>query len=154
AILLLQLSAAGTGVPQRENVPGYLFVLSVPALAFALYLAYAAFFILHTVCLLCLTADVSIIAIFVLSGIATEVSITSFPGRVARDLKMLVTKPVALAALVLFVLAAASGLAYFPREGAAASAANLTASASSASTPTATDPGSASPQLPPANAAA
>src|SRR5215471_18642682 len=78
AVLLLQLSASGTGVPQQENVPGYLFVLSVPALAFALYLAYAAFFILHTVCLLCLTADVSIIAIFVLSGIATEFSMTSF----------------------------------------------------------------------------
>jgi protein-disulfide isomerase/uncharacterized membrane protein len=139
--LLLQLSASVTGVPQPENVPGYLFVLSVPALAFALYLAYAAFFVLHTVCLLCLTADVSIIAIFVLSGLATEFSMTSFPGRVARDLKMLVARPVALAVLVLFVLAAATGLAYFPREGGSGSA--LTASASTpAETPGA---GAASP---------
>ena len=130
-VLSLQLSALATGVPQPENVPGYLFVLSIPALAFALYLAYAAFFVLHTVCLLCLTADASIIAIFVLSGIATEFSMTSFPGRVARDLKMLVARPVALAVFVLFVLAAASGFAYFPHEGSSASA-PLTASAAPA----------------------
>jgi protein-disulfide isomerase/uncharacterized membrane protein len=130
AALALQLSSAATGVPQAENVPGYLFVLSVPALAFAIYLAYAAFFILHTVCLLCLTADACIAAIFVLSGIATEFSMTSFPGRVARDLRMLGAKPLALAVLVLFVLGAASGLAYFPRDGGAgSSASNLTASA-------------------------
>jgi protein-disulfide isomerase/uncharacterized membrane protein len=128
AALLLQVSAGATGVPQREHVPGYLFVLSVPALAFAIYLAYAAFFILRTVCLLCLTADACIIAIFVLSGIATEFSMTSFPGRVARDVKKLGGTPLALAVLVLFVLGAASGLAYFPREG-GTGAAPLTASA-------------------------
>jgi uncharacterized membrane protein/protein-disulfide isomerase len=134
--LLLQLSSRATGVPQPENVPGYLFVLSIPALAFALYLAYAAFFVLHTVCLLCLTADLSIIAIFVLSGIATEFSMTSFPGRVARDLKMLGARPIALAVLVLFVLGAASGLAYFPREGAsAASVSASTASGASSAAP-------------------
>jgi uncharacterized membrane protein/protein-disulfide isomerase len=145
AALLLQLSAPVTGVPARENVPGYLFVLSIPALAFALYLAYAAFFILHTVCLLCITADVAILGIFGLSGIATEFAMTSFPGRVGRDVKMLLAKPMALAVLVLFVLGAASALAYFPREGAPASppptpAAVEAASASSASsgqTPTA-----------------
>jgi protein-disulfide isomerase/uncharacterized membrane protein len=143
AVLLLQVSAAATGVPAQQNVPGYLFVLSVPALAFAIYLAYAAFFILHTVCLLCLTADVCIAAIFVLSGIATEFSMTSFPGRVGRDLKMLGAKPLALAVLVLFVLGAASGLAYFPREGGAgSSASNLTASASTPAGPT-TEPTSA-----------
>src|SRR5262249_4547135 len=130
AAFLLQVSSRATGVPQAENVPGYLFVLSIPALAFSLYLAYAAFFILHTVCLLCLTADVCIIGIFALSGIATEFSMTSFPGRVGRDVKMLVAKPVALAVLLLFVLGAASALAYFPREGGASSA-SLTASLSS-----------------------
>jgi uncharacterized membrane protein/protein-disulfide isomerase len=131
AAFLLQASSRATGVPQPENVPGYLFVLSIPALAFSLYLAYAAFFVLHTVCLLCLTADISIIAIFVLSGIATEFSMTSFPGRVARDLKMLGARPVALAVLVLFVLGAASGLAYFPREGAPGSGSSVAAAAPS-----------------------
>jgi protein-disulfide isomerase/uncharacterized membrane protein len=131
AAVLLQISARAAAVPQPENVPGYLFVASVPALAFALYLAYAAFFILHTVCLLCLTADVCIIAIFVLSGIATEFSMTSFPGRVARDLKMLMARPIALAVLLLFVLGAASALAYFPREGGATAAYSSSSSASS-----------------------
>jgi protein-disulfide isomerase/uncharacterized membrane protein len=138
---LLQLSARITGVPQPENVPGYLFVLSIPALAFSLYLAYAAFFILHTVCLLCLTADACVIAIFVLSGIATEFSMTSFPGRVARDLKNLVARPVALAVLVLFVLGAASGLAYFPREGAPVAATAAAPGASGA--PASSEPGQA-----------
>ncbi len=139
AILLLQVTARTVGVPQQENVPGYLFVLSVPALAFALYLAYAAFFILHTVCLLCVTTDLSIVGIFVLSGMATEFSMTSFPGRMARDLKMLVSKPAALVVLVLFLAGAASAFAFFPREMSAASvasAASLTATVPSA---TATD---------------
>jgi protein-disulfide isomerase/uncharacterized membrane protein len=155
AALLLQVSSAATGVPQAENVPGYLFVLSVPALAFSIYLAYAAFFILHTVCLLCLTADVSVVGIFVLSGIATEFSMTSFPGRVARDLKMLGTRPVALAVLVVFVLGAASGLAYFPHEGGAgASASNLTASASAstAASPAADQAAASAPAQTPAAA--
>jgi protein-disulfide isomerase/uncharacterized membrane protein len=145
AALLLQLTAPVTGVPAREYVPGYLFVFSIPALAFALYLAYAAFFILHTVCLLCLTADVGILGIFALSGFATEFSMTSFPGRVARDMKMLGARPLALSLLVLFALGAATALAYFPREGGSMMAASSLAatvptadagsSASSASSP-------------------
>jgi uncharacterized membrane protein/protein-disulfide isomerase len=137
AALLLQLTAPVTGVPARENVPGYLFVLSIPALAFALYLAYAAFFILHTVCLLCLTADVAILGIFALSGFATEFSMTSFPGRVARDMKMLGARPLALSLLVLFALGAATALAYFPREGG-----SMMAASSLAATVPAADAGS------------
>jgi uncharacterized membrane protein len=76
AILLLQVSAGLTGVPDRENVPGYFCPfdcgLGVCALS-----GLRRFFVLHTVCLLCLTAALCIIAIFVLSGIATAFSVPS-----------------------------------------------------------------------------
>jgi len=144
AALLLQITARTVGVPQQENVPGYLFVFSVPALAFALYLAYAAFFILHTVCLLCLAADLCIIGIFILSGVATEFSMTSFPGRMARDLKMLLAKPAALVVLLLFVAGAASAFAFFPRDMSAAAS----GAASAASAPEANSGASASGQTP------
>ncbi len=149
AAFLLQISSRATAVPHAENVPGYLFVLSIPALAFSLYLAYAAFFILNIVCLLCLTADVCIVAIFALSGIATEFSMTSFPRRVGRDLKLLLAKPVALAVLLLFVLGAASALAYFPREGGTVSAATAASVADSGRTSgAASEPAAESPPAP------
>jgi protein-disulfide isomerase/uncharacterized membrane protein len=117
--LFLLVSARASGVPNDEHVPGYLFALSVPALAFALYLGYAAFFVLKTVCVLCVLTYISIAVIFVVSGMATKFSLTTLPARLARDLKALVATPAALIAAVLFVAGAASALAFFPRETAA-----------------------------------
>jgi protein-disulfide isomerase len=127
AVLLLQVSARVTRVPQEDHVSAYAFVLSIPALAVALYLAYAAFFILKAVCLLCLATDVAIIGIFILSGMITRFSLTTLPGRLARDLRTLAASPLALALLILFVAGAASALAFFPREGVAPDAASLAA---------------------------
>lgn len=129
AVLLLQVSARVSRVPSDEHVPAYIFVLSVPALAVALYLAYAAFFILKAVCLLCLATDVAIIGLFILSGIMTRFSLTTLPGRLTRDLRTLTASPLALALLLLFVAGAASALAFFPREGAAPTAESLSAAA-------------------------
>jgi uncharacterized membrane protein/protein-disulfide isomerase len=116
AVLLLQLSAGWTRVPQPDHVSAYAFILSIPALAVALYLAYAAFFVLKVVCPLCVVTDLAIIGIFILSGMITRFSLTTLPSRLARDLRTLATSPLALTLLLLFAASAASALAFFPRE--------------------------------------
>jgi uncharacterized membrane protein/predicted DsbA family dithiol-disulfide isomerase len=101
----------------RESVPGYLFVLSTAALAVVLYLAYASIAILKTYCPLCLITYAAVVGLFLVSGAATSVPMTTLPRRAARDLRLLVASPLAIALAVLFVGGAVSTLAFFPREG-------------------------------------
>jgi uncharacterized membrane protein len=119
------LSAAGlTARPQvRESVPGYLFVLSTLALAVVLYLGYASFFLLKTVCVLCLTTYAAVIGLFLVSGAATSFPMTTLPRRASRDARIFVSSPLALTLAVLFFAGAASTLAFFPREAAPAATA-------------------------------
>jgi uncharacterized membrane protein/predicted DsbA family dithiol-disulfide isomerase len=132
------LSAAGlTARPQvRESVPGYLFVLSTLALAVVLYLGYASFFLLKTVCVLCLTTYAAVIGLFLVSGAATSFPMTTLPRRASRDARIFVSSPLALTLAVLFFAGAASTLAFFPREAAPAAAAAGDAAASAAPEPT------------------
>jgi len=108
----------------RENVPGYLFVLSTLALAVILYLAYASFVLLKAVCLLCLTTYAAVIGLFLVSGAATTFPMTSLPRRASRDLRVFVASPLALIVAVLFFAGAASTLAFFPRDVASSAAAS------------------------------
>ncbi len=100
----------------RESVPGYLFVMSTVALAVVLYLGYASFFLLKAVCLLCVTTYAAVIGLFLISGGATSFPMTTLPRRAARDVRVLVTSPLAITLVVLFFAGAASTLAFFPRE--------------------------------------
>jgi uncharacterized membrane protein/protein-disulfide isomerase len=113
------LSVGGmTARPQvRESIPGYLFALSTLALAAALYLLYASVFILKAYCPMCLLTDAAILGLFIVSGAATSIPMTTLPGRLTRDLRVLMTNPLAIAVTVLFVAGAATTLAFFPREG-------------------------------------
>lgn len=99
-----------------ENVAAYVFVSSTVGLAAILYLAYAAFFVLKVVCLLCLVTYVGVIGLFLTSGLASAVPMTSLPRRIGRDLRALVTSPIAVAVTLLFAGAAATAVAFFPRE--------------------------------------
>src|SRR5215831_8867535 len=99
-----------------ESIPGYLFVGSTLALAVILYLAYASFFILKTVCILCLITYAAVIGLFIVSGAATSFPMTTLPRRVGRDLRTLVASPVALTLAILFCAGAVTTLAFFPRE--------------------------------------
>jgi uncharacterized membrane protein/protein-disulfide isomerase len=101
----------------REDVPGYLFVLSTLALAAVLYLGYASFVLLKTVCLLCLTTYAAVMGLFLVSGAAMSFPMATLPRRAARDLRVLVSNPLAIGIVVLFFAGAASTLAFFPREG-------------------------------------
>src|SRR5918911_3978866 len=113
------LSIAGLTAREsvRESIPGYLFVLSTLALAVILYLGYASIFVLKTYCLLCLVTYAAVIGLFIMSGAATSIPMTTLPRRAVRDVRVLAGSPLAITVAVLFFAGAASTLAFFPREG-------------------------------------
>jgi protein-disulfide isomerase/uncharacterized membrane protein len=115
---LLTVTGMVTRGNVRENVPGYLFVASTLALAAVLYFEYVSFVVLKAVCLLCLVMAGAVVGLFFLSGATTPFAMTSLPRRAARDLRTLVSTPLAVVVAVLFLGGAASALAFFPREGA------------------------------------
>jgi uncharacterized membrane protein/protein-disulfide isomerase len=106
----------------REGVPAYLFAGSTLALSVILYLGYASFVVLKTVCILCVITYAAVIGLFVVSGAVSTVPIMSLPRRLSQDLKVLVSSPVALALALLFLAGAGSTLAFFPRESVVAGA--------------------------------
>jgi uncharacterized membrane protein len=123
AAALLSVAGLTARQPVRENVPGYLFVISTLALAVILYLGYASFVLLKAVCVLCLTTYAAVIGLFLVSGAATSFPMTTLPRRATRDARVFVSSPLALVLAVLFFAGAATTLAFFPREAAPAGAA-------------------------------
>jgi uncharacterized membrane protein len=118
-VLLLAIAGGRARSASREAIPGYIFSTSTIGLAIVLYLAWASFFQLHTVCLFCATTYIAVIAIFILSGGAMSMPVAALPHRVGADVRSLGSSPGALA-LVLLVLAGIGGaIASFPRESAA-----------------------------------
>jgi uncharacterized membrane protein/protein-disulfide isomerase len=103
-----------------ENLPGYVFAASTIGLAVVLYLAYASYVILNVVCLLCVGTYVAVIGLFLISGAATKIPLTSLPMRIIDDLKLLVRTPRALAAAVVFIAVATTALIAFPEQHVAA----------------------------------
>ncbi|HVZ21527.1 MAG TPA: thioredoxin domain-containing protein, partial [Vicinamibacterales bacterium] len=71
-------------------------------------------------CPLCLTADASVIGLFVVSGAATSFPLTTLPRRLLHDLKASLVNPRALAVILIFAAAAGSALVLSVRETAAA----------------------------------
>jgi len=120
AAALFSISGLTARPAVRENVPGYLFVLSTLSLAVILYLGYASFVLLRAVCLLCLTTYAAVIGLFLVSGAATSFPMTTLPRRASRDVRVFAGSPLAIIVVVLFFAGAASTLAWFPREGVAA----------------------------------
>ena len=118
--VLVLLTANAVGRPAlRENVPGYLFAMSTAGLAVVLYLAYISFAVLKVYCPLCLTADVAVVGLFIVSGAATPFPMTSLPRRLLGDLKASLTSPQAIAVAVLFVAGAVSAVVLSARDTAA-----------------------------------
>jgi uncharacterized membrane protein/predicted DsbA family dithiol-disulfide isomerase len=114
-VLLLLWGSRG---PSRikDSAPAYIFAGSTLALAIVLYLAYASFFVLKEVCPLCVATYVAVIGVFVISGGASSVPMSTLPKRALRDVRVLVATPVALFIALLFVAGAAWGTTSFPRE--------------------------------------
>jgi uncharacterized membrane protein/protein-disulfide isomerase len=114
-VLLLLAASAWGSASLAENVIGYLFALATAALGGVLYLAYAAFVVLKTVCLMCLVTYVAVTGIFLLSGARTSFPMTSLPRRAFRDLKTALGSPVSLVSMIVFIAAMTTTLAFYPR---------------------------------------
>jgi uncharacterized membrane protein/protein-disulfide isomerase len=118
-ILLLLLGSSFAGIPQPANVPLYVLLASIPAMAFSLYLAWASFFVLKSACILCLLTDAAVAGLLVASGFAARFSMSNLSQRLARDARALVARPLALIVAAGFVVASIAGLGFYPREVAA-----------------------------------
>jgi uncharacterized membrane protein len=116
AWVLLMLWGATEKSRIKDSAPAYLFAGSTLALAFVLYLAYASFFILKEVCPLCVTTYLAVIGVFLISGGASSVPMSSLPRRILTDMRVLVATPLALVIALLFVAGTAWGVSAFPRE--------------------------------------
>lgn len=103
-----------------ENLTGYLFVCSTLALAAILYFAYAAFFVLKVVCVLCLLTYAAVIGLFIVAGVSTSIPMTSIPRRLLRDLRTVVASPLAVVVALVFLAGAGAAVALFPHEAVAA----------------------------------
>jgi uncharacterized membrane protein len=114
AVVLALVGLAGRqGSPARENTPGYVFALSTIGLAFVLYFGWASYFVLKVFCILCAITYVSVIALFIISGGATSFPMKTLPGRARRDVRTLVSSPIALVLLLLLVLGVFGSVALF-----------------------------------------
>jgi len=117
-LLALQAGARLFAVPDPAHVGAYVFVLAVPGLAFAAYLAVASWAVLHVVCVLCVTIDVATLAVCVIGALMTRFPFASLPARLGRDLRALAARPAALALAAAFVLGGLALVAGFPRAAA------------------------------------
>ncbi len=114
--VLILVWGAGGKSRISDSAPAYVFAASTIALAVVLYLAYASFFILKAVCPLCVATYVAVIGIFIISGGASSLPMTSLPRRASRDLRVLVTTPLAIVVALLFLAGAVSAVALFPHD--------------------------------------
>ena len=128
-VFVLGLIALSTrSATTRENLPGYVFALSTLGLASVLYLAYASYFILNVVCLLCVGTYVAVIGLFLISGASTKYPMTNLPSRAVKDLRLMMRTPGALTAAIVFVVAAGAAIALFPEQRVTAAASEPAAS--------------------------
>jgi uncharacterized membrane protein len=108
--------------PDASGTPGpagaYIFALSSAALGVVLYLAYASAFVLKTYCLLCIGTYVSVVGIFVTSGLTSPMPIARLPQRFLRDLRSIVGRPAWLLTALLYLAGGTAAILAFPREGA------------------------------------
>ena len=95
-VALLTVAAGRGSAELARSVGGYLLVLSTVGLAAILFLAYESFFVLGTLCLLCVTAHVAVVGIFLAVSTIGGVPLASIPGRLLADAGQLVGKPAAL----------------------------------------------------------
>lgn len=105
----------------------YIFALATIGLATILYLGYASLVVLKTGCILCMGTYVCVIGIFVTAGLQTTTGWARLPGRLFSDLRAATARPLFLTVAFLFIAGAASAVAFFPREGQTAAAAQTPA---------------------------
>jgi uncharacterized membrane protein/protein-disulfide isomerase len=116
--LVLLLSAYGMRKPASESAKrsaGYVFLLGTVGLAAVFYFAYTSFFVLQTLCPICLTMYVSIVAIFVISAMAAG-SLSDLPRRLTTDLTGLRSNPTAATLAAVWLVASIALIVFFPTQ--------------------------------------
>ncbi len=119
-VLLLAIVGVRARSTVRDAVAGYIFSLSTIGLAVVLYLAWASFFQLHTICLFCATTYITVIAIFILSGGALTVPMAALPRRAIGDVRSLARSPIAVVVVLVLLGGIGAAIGWFPRDSAAA----------------------------------
>ena len=114
--LLVLIALCSSSKTAAAHLNGHVFAASTIGLSAILYLAYASYFILHVVCLLCVGTYVAVIGLFLISGSASNVPLTSLPMYMLRDLQLLVRTPRALTASAVFIAAAIAAVIVFPEQ--------------------------------------
>ena len=99
-----------------EALAGYLVVAATVGLAVVIYYAWATFFVLGTLCVLCLATYVAVIGLFFVAGAAMPFPLSGLPARLTRDLGRLSSSPAALVAVLLVASTAVAGATMFPAE--------------------------------------
>jgi uncharacterized membrane protein/protein-disulfide isomerase len=123
AVLAIAALAWRPAAKAPVYAPAYIFALSLPALAFVAYLAFASFFILHAFCILCAITYAGVLGITLVSWRASRVPFDTVPGHASRDLVAASRNPLALAiAAVLLVATVVTAKAFPPGNAPAASA--------------------------------
>ncbi len=103
-VLLLSVASRFASSATTLRIGGYLLVWSTVGLSVAMYMAYASFFVLQTICVLCLIVYASVIGIFLLSGNIEAAQMRQLPLGVVIDVGLLVRRPLGLGVFVLFVI--------------------------------------------------
>ena len=99
-----------------DALASYLLAASIVGLGFVLYLAWAAVFVLGTLCLLCLATYAAVVGLFFIAGAAASIPMIDVPDRLSRDLKRLIASPLALGVLAVVLGATAASAAFFPAD--------------------------------------
>ncbi len=116
-VLVLALLEAFGPPTVKASIPAYLFATTTIGLAVVLYMAYAAFFVLKAVCVMCLTMYAAVIGLFIVSGLSKSMPpMTTLPRRLVADLRALLARPALLAVVIVFLAGAVSAVAFFPSE--------------------------------------
>jgi uncharacterized membrane protein/protein-disulfide isomerase len=119
----LTLLDPGQSGPSKNRLPSYLLALAILPLPAIGFLAYEAFFVLRTVCLLCVTTYVAVVAIALVVGSGVGRPVATLPRRIIGDFAVLAARPVVWAVVVVLLGAATTVVAFFPRDSSARNAA-------------------------------
>jgi uncharacterized membrane protein/protein-disulfide isomerase len=121
--VVLAIASVAWKMGPGDPAPAYILVLSVPALVFVVYLAYASFFVLNALCILCAITYVAVGVIAIASRQAATVSLSSLPARAGGDVRRLVSSPIAIVVALILLTAGIAAAKAFPPEIRSAAAA-------------------------------
>ena len=125
AVLAIAALAWKPPAKTPSYAPAYIFALSLPALAFVAYLAFASFFILHAFCILCAITYVAVVGITLVAWRESRVPFGTVPGRASSDLVAAARNPLALAIAAVLVVATVVTAKAFPAGNAPAASASV-----------------------------